>query len=241
MKGTKETKGKLPYELDFQFIDEMAKRMAANKHKYGPYNWRKPMEDPDQIKHAMMRHLSSIMQGEYEDDGHAYGHITAIACNAMILRAQLIQAGQKEILATVKDKDSEIRSSAQRERWKSVDHPENYGTVGLPEEVVNPMKGDIYYLVRKGPGGRRIALLPKGNLEAIVSATLLRKSLSDDEIITPGGNTLSGLAVLYEKDWLQEELRGIYKAAASKELRESHILRSPRTGEVYFEEGELVW
>lgn len=215
MKGTKETKGKLPYELDFQFIDEMAKRMAANKHKYGPYNWRKPMEDPDQIKHALMRHLSSIMQGEYEDDGHAYGHITAIACNAMILRAQLLQAGQKEILATVKDKG--------------------------PMEVVNPVKGDIYHLVRKGPGGRRIPLLPKGNLEAIVSATLLRKPLSDDEITTPGGNTFKGLAVKWEVSWLQEELRGIYKAAVAKEISESPRLRSPRIGEVYFEKGELVW
>lgn len=241
MKGTKETKGKLPYELDFQFIDEMAKRMAANKHKYGPYNWRKPMDDPDQIKHAMMRHLSSIMQGEYEDDGHAYGHITAIACNAMILRAQLMQAGQKEILATVKDEDREIWFRAQRERKKSEDLAENYGTVGLPEEVVNPMKGDIFYLVRKGPGGRRIALLPKGNLEAIVSATLLRKSLSDDEIITPGGNTLSGLWSDREREWLRDQLRSVYKAAVAGEILESPRLRSPRIGEVYFEKGELVW
>ena len=37
----KETEGKLFYELDFEFITQMAERMASNKGKYEPYNWQK--------------------------------------------------------------------------------------------------------------------------------------------------------------------------------------------------------
>ncbi len=40
--GIKETEGKLHYELSWEFIEEMAKRMANNKSdKYPLYNWKK--------------------------------------------------------------------------------------------------------------------------------------------------------------------------------------------------------
>lgn len=38
-KAYKETSNKLNYELDFNFITQLAERMAQNKHKYEPYNW----------------------------------------------------------------------------------------------------------------------------------------------------------------------------------------------------------
>ena len=40
--GIKETEGKLYYELSWEFIEEMAKRMANNKsNKYPLFNWKK--------------------------------------------------------------------------------------------------------------------------------------------------------------------------------------------------------
>ena len=89
----KETKGKLFYELDWPFITQMAQRMADNKKdgKYELFNWKKQpsQESIEGIKQAMFRHVLKIMEGEYEDDGKEYGHIEALANNAMILNYQL--------------------------------------------------------------------------------------------------------------------------------------------------------
>lgn len=84
----KETKGKLTYELDFEFITQMAERMATNKGKYPPYNWQKPIPI-EELKQALYRHVMAIMQGETEDDGRKYGHLEAIAVNAMFINYQL--------------------------------------------------------------------------------------------------------------------------------------------------------
>lgn len=86
----KETEGKLGYELDFDFIKEMAVRMDKND-KYPPYNWKKPIntDDLNELKKALFRHVMEVMQEKYEDDGEDLGHFTAIATNAMIIHYQL--------------------------------------------------------------------------------------------------------------------------------------------------------
>src|SRR5678809_1383419 len=42
--GIKESSDKLMYELDFDFLTQMAERMAVNKNKYPVYNWKKSMD-----------------------------------------------------------------------------------------------------------------------------------------------------------------------------------------------------
>ncbi len=85
--GIKQSDSKLSYELDWGFIQQMAERMQINKHKYPPYNWQKPI-DKQSLKEALTRHFIAFMQGELTDDGREFGHLEALACNAMILNYQ---------------------------------------------------------------------------------------------------------------------------------------------------------
>lgn len=84
----KETNGKLFYELDFEFITQMAERMASNKGKYEPYNWQK-LDNVEELKQALFRHVLEVMKGNYEDDKRELGHLEAIALNCMFLNYQL--------------------------------------------------------------------------------------------------------------------------------------------------------
>lgn len=84
----KESKGKLSYELEWEFIERMAKRMELNKSKYPPYNWKHNKIEVSKLKEALSRHFIEVQKGNYEDDGE-YGHIVALACNAMMLIEQL--------------------------------------------------------------------------------------------------------------------------------------------------------
>jgi hypothetical protein len=88
MNGIKEKDNKLVYELDFDFIEDMAKRMSKNKNKYPPYNWKKSI-NIEEIKQALFRHTIKVMQDNYEDDGDPLGHLLAIAINSMIICYQL--------------------------------------------------------------------------------------------------------------------------------------------------------
>lgn len=84
MSGIKETENKLFYELSWEFIEQMATRMAINKgDKYPPYNWLKPI-DPEQLKQAITRHFIELQKGNLHDD-QELGHIIALACNSMML------------------------------------------------------------------------------------------------------------------------------------------------------------
>ena len=87
-KAYKETKGKLFYELDFDFITKIAERMASNKGKYEPYNWQK-LDNVEELKQALFRHTLEVMKGNLEDDGRDFGHLEAIALNCMFLNYQL--------------------------------------------------------------------------------------------------------------------------------------------------------
>ena len=84
----KETKGKLFYELDFEFITKIAERMASNKGKYEPYNWQK-LDNVEELKQALFRHTLEVMKGNLQDDGRDFGHLEAIACNVMMIYYQL--------------------------------------------------------------------------------------------------------------------------------------------------------
>lgn len=92
--GKKESNGKLSYELDFEFIKQMAERMVTNKGKYPPYNWKKPVDIED-LKQANFRHILEIMEGRYEDDGREFGHLEALALNSMFINYQLKKYGDK--------------------------------------------------------------------------------------------------------------------------------------------------
>ena len=84
----KETEGKLFYELDFDFITKIAERMASNKGKYEPYNWQK-LDNVEELKQALFRHVLEVMKGNLEDDGRDFGHLEAIACDVMMIYYQL--------------------------------------------------------------------------------------------------------------------------------------------------------
>jgi len=84
------TQGKLNYELDFDFVTDMAKRMQKGKEKYKPYSWKNPTEIED-FKQGLFRHIIAVMKGEFEDDGQEFGHLSAIAVNAMMINYQLKQ------------------------------------------------------------------------------------------------------------------------------------------------------
>ena len=88
LQGVKETEGKLNYELDWEFIQQMAERMSQNKGKYKPYNWKRPMEI-EKLKQSLFRHVVEVMKGNYSDDGREFGHFESIALNSMMINYQL--------------------------------------------------------------------------------------------------------------------------------------------------------
>lgn len=93
LQAQKETEGKLFYELDFNFIKQMAERMQENKEnsKYDLWNWKKSMTHKgiEELKHALLRHVLSVMENNFEDDGRDFGHLEAIANNAMMINYQM--------------------------------------------------------------------------------------------------------------------------------------------------------
>ena len=100
----KETEGKLHYELDFEFIKQMAERMASNKGKYEPYNWQK-LDNISDLKQSLFRHVLEIMKGNFEDDNRELGHLEAVAINAMFINYQL-KRNQVSPSSKVKTTDS---------------------------------------------------------------------------------------------------------------------------------------
>lgn len=86
-KPTKDSKGKLFYEIDWEFIEGMAKRMELNKQngKYDRFGWRDKGVDVTEMNQALIRHLIAILKGELQDDEQAYSHYYALACNSMLI------------------------------------------------------------------------------------------------------------------------------------------------------------
>jgi len=88
MEGQKWSDDKLSYELDWEFIEQLAQRMHQNKDKYQPYNWESPI-NINKLKDALCRHFIEIMKDNYKDDDRELGHLEAIALNCMFLNFQL--------------------------------------------------------------------------------------------------------------------------------------------------------
>lgn len=87
--GVKDSNGKTDYsEIDWTFIEGLAKRMNKNKEKYEPFNYHKPM-DVNLLKQSLLRHVIEILKGEYNDAGQEYGHFFATALNSMMIYYQL--------------------------------------------------------------------------------------------------------------------------------------------------------
>lgn len=86
--GYKESNDKLEYELDWEFIKQVAERMSTNKGKYSAYNWKKSM-DVEKLKQSLFRHVIEVMNGNYQDEEREYGHLEALVCNAMFINYQL--------------------------------------------------------------------------------------------------------------------------------------------------------
>lgn len=87
MTGYKESKNKLIYDIDFDYITGMAERMQLNRDKYPVGNWKKEL-DVEGLKQALFRHVIEIMKGNYSDD-QINGHLYAVGCNAFMIIEQL--------------------------------------------------------------------------------------------------------------------------------------------------------
>lgn len=62
--------------------------MSANKGKYAPYNWQK-LDNIEDLKQALFRHVIAVMKGDFKDDGRTFGHLEGIALNCMFINFQL--------------------------------------------------------------------------------------------------------------------------------------------------------
>lgn len=126
--GIKESQGKLSYELDFEFITQMAERMDANKGKYEPYNWQKPIDNAG-LHRALARHFFQVMRGNYEDEGREFGHLEALALNAMMINYQLKHYREDKELEEKTDKNMNLISAF-------ADHYETETGKQIPENVI---------------------------------------------------------------------------------------------------------
>jgi hypothetical protein len=82
-KPTKQTEGKLFWEMNWDYLQGVAKRMQANKgDKYEKFAWKKGV-DVNELNQAILRHTVEIMKGNTIDDTE-YGHYEALCCNAML-------------------------------------------------------------------------------------------------------------------------------------------------------------
>lgn len=135
MEAKKDTKGKLNYELDFEFIKGMAERMAMNKDKYEPYNWQNPM-DVEQIDNAITRHLMEIRTGNLDDDGQKLGHYYALACNAMLAVYQLKNQDKNTVEVEIKDYTTAVGVVKNKNE--------------KPDDIVHAKKGDRVIITDPG-------------------------------------------------------------------------------------------
>jgi len=87
--GIKEIENKVSYsEIYWSFIEQMAIRMNDNKEKYGTHNYRKPLQNKDELLDAALRHLIKIIEPLPEDIETKEQHIAAVSCNLMMFLYQ---------------------------------------------------------------------------------------------------------------------------------------------------------
>ena len=84
--GLKYDDNKLRYDLlPFDSLDEIVKVITHGAKKYGENNWKELDNAIDRYTGALLRHLSSLRQGEINDPDSKLMHISHIACNALFL------------------------------------------------------------------------------------------------------------------------------------------------------------
>jgi hypothetical protein len=87
--GIKQTEGKTSFsEIDWSFVEKMAKCMNLNKGKYPPKNWQKPM-NASLLLDAAQRHLIELQKDNLFDKENGAEHAVAIALNMMMYSYQI--------------------------------------------------------------------------------------------------------------------------------------------------------
>ncbi len=88
--GIKEVENKVSYsEIYWSFIEQMAIRMNENKEKYGKHNYRKPLENKNDLLDAALRHLTKVIEPNKEDKESLEQHLAAVADNVMMYYFQI--------------------------------------------------------------------------------------------------------------------------------------------------------
>ena len=79
--GTKELKGKLPWELlPWWAVEEVMRVIDYGAKKYSPDNWRKVTPLRPIYLAAAMRHIVSFAKGQEEDPESGLHHLAHAAC-----------------------------------------------------------------------------------------------------------------------------------------------------------------
>lgn len=97
MSGLKDNKDKMRVELDWQFVEQMAKRMNENKDKYPRDNWKQPINIVE-LEDALIRHWFDYKRGDEREN-----HLAAIALNAMMINYQKNNTLPNDAKITLKD------------------------------------------------------------------------------------------------------------------------------------------
>lgn len=85
MAALKETEGKVPLDLvDPNLMVEVAKVLAFGAQKYSRWDWLEGLSF-SQIQGAMLRHLTSWIEGEDVAPDSGLSHIAHLAANAMFI------------------------------------------------------------------------------------------------------------------------------------------------------------
>jgi Domain of unknown function (DUF5664) len=86
--GIKQTEGKTSFsEIDWSFVEKMAKCMNLNKGKYPSKNWQKPM-NASLLLDAAQRHLIELQKDNLFDKENGAEHAVAVALNMMMYSYQ---------------------------------------------------------------------------------------------------------------------------------------------------------
>lgn len=89
MSGTKHDQDKVRLDLiDAEAIEGLARVLTFGAKKYEAHNWRQGISN-SRLVAALLRHLFSIMRGEYVDPESGLPHIDHVGCCWMFLSYNL--------------------------------------------------------------------------------------------------------------------------------------------------------
>jgi hypothetical protein len=100
MEQVKQDSGKLRYDLlPFDAVDKVVEVLTYGIKKYplSEENWRvnSSKEDISRYEAALLRHMSSHMQGDKIDEESGCSHMAHIACNALFIIVLEAKYGDK--------------------------------------------------------------------------------------------------------------------------------------------------